>query len=120
MDKIFDFVKNNAIACIVCLVILVVLVVVLLIVLFLLKNKNRNKEDKGICENILLFLGGKQNISFIEAKGSRLVVSLINKELINDEELKKLGVTSILKMSNKITLVIGNISQKIVEVYNNQ
>lgn len=118
MDKIFEFVKNNAIICLVCLIVLIV--IALIILLFLLKNKNRNKEDKGICENILLFLGGKQNISFIEAKGSRLVVSLINKELINDEELKKLGVTSILKMSNKITLVIGNISQKIVEVYNNQ
>lgn len=81
------------------------------------KNKKK-KEGNELCEKIILNLGNKENIKTIEAKGSRLVVSLLDSSKMNEEELKNLGVTSILKMSNKITLVLGNISLEVVEFYN--
>lgn len=81
------------------------------------KNKKK-KEGNELCEKIILNLGNKDNIKTIEAKGSRLVVSLLDSSKMNEEELKNLGVTSILKMSNKITLVLGNISLEVVEFYN--
>ena len=92
-------------------------IVAFVIAVVISKNKKK-KEGNELCEKIILNLGNKENIKTIEAKSSRLVVSLLDSSKMNEEELKNLGVTSILKMSNKITLVLGNISLEVVEYYN--
>ena len=55
----------------------------------------------------------KGNIKEIKAIGSRLNLVLLDKEKINRGRLKELGVTSILVMSNKVTLVIEGQAEKI-------
>ena len=98
----------------------IIVAVVVFFLVAIISKKVKNKKSNEISEKILFYLGGKDNIVSIEAKGSRLSLSLKNKELLNEEELKKLGVTSILKMSNKLTLVMGNLSSEVVSLYNNQ
>ena len=51
-------------------------------------------------------LGGEENIISSEAYGSRLVVVLKDKTLMNREGLKVLGVTNFMEMSDKITLLL--------------
>ena len=51
-------------------------------------------------------LGGKPNILSIQAVGSRLSVALKDKELMDRENLTRLGVVSILVMTSKITFVL--------------
>ena len=41
-----------------------------------------------------------------DAKGSRLSVMLKEKSLLKEEDLKRNGVVSLIKMSNKIVLVV--------------
>lgn len=101
--------------------ILVVIVIIVSIFLFVKISKNKKKRaGNTICENVILHLGSKDNISSMEAKGSRLVAYLKDNSKVNEIELKKLGVTSIMKMSNKVTLVIGKVSSEVVAIYNNQ
>ena len=47
------------------------------------------------------------------AIGSRLSVSLLDKEKIDREKLKELGVSSVLVMSNKVTLVIEDKAEQV-------
>ena len=51
-------------------------------------------------------LGGSDNIISSEAYGSRLAVKLKDKNLMNKEALKQLGVTNFIEMSDKITLLL--------------
>ena len=79
-------------------------------------NKNKfNEERKEKNLEIVVALGGKENIVSFKGTGSRLSLVLNDYSLVNDEELKRLGVSSILRMSNKITLVIGKDAQDIVD-----
>ena len=50
------------------------------------------------------------------AIGSRLSLKLENNELINKDKLKELGVSSVLVMSNKVTLVIEGQAEKVAEI----
>ena len=55
---------------------------------------------------ILEALGGKENILEHSLNGSRLTLSLTDYNAVNEVKLNELGVDSVIKMSNKIILVI--------------
>ena len=101
-----------------------VLVLILIAIGFFLYNKistkRKKKEGNALCQQIICYLGEKDNIDILNAKGSRLVVVLKDKSLLKEEELKNIGVTSIVKMSSKITLVIGSIAADVEEYFNSK
>ena len=86
---------------------------VIVFVSFLLfkRRKNTVVDDSSW----LLALGGKENITFVDAIGSRINLSLKDKEIIDREKLKELGVNSVLTMSNKVTLVVTDHAQEIAD-----
>ena len=76
------------------------------------KRKRLNKKlSDG--ESWVFALGEKENIKEITATRSRLSVALVDNEKIDRELLKKLGVTSILVMSNKVTLLIEDKAEQV-------
>lgn len=82
-----------------------------IVIYLIVDNKKSKKPLDGSAW--LLALGNKENIKEVTANGSRLSVVLVNKEIIDREKLKELGVSSVLTMSNKITLVIEGKAGKI-------
>ncbi len=57
-------------------------------------------------EAVLVALGGEDNILDHSLNGSRIILVLNNYDVVNVNALKELGVSSVVKMTNKITLVI--------------
>ena len=57
-------------------------------------------------EAALAALGGAENILDHSLNGSRVILILSNYDAVNVEALKELGVSSVVKMTNKITLVV--------------
>ena len=104
-DDFNAFLKNNALW----IALVLVGIIVITVVVILLVNKKGNKKpevkvaEKGAWVEAL---GGEENIISSEAVGSRLVVNLKDKSLLNKEALKELGVTNFMEMSNKITLLL--------------
>ena len=96
---------------------LVVIIGIVLLVYFLV---HRKKGHKVIIDNNVWFLalGNKENIKEISGVGSRLTIKLVDKDKIDREKLKELGVSSILVMSNKVTLVVEGQAEKLSEVLN--
>ncbi len=93
---------------------IVLLIALVLILYFLVFKKKSKKIANG---NIwLVALGNKENIKEVTAIGSRLSLKLENNELINKDKLKELGVSSVLVMSNKVTLVIEGQAEKVAEI----
>ena len=106
------------------LVIALVLVgIIIVIVTFLLiRNKNKSKTNKAsneLYEKIIEGLGGKENIISLEAKMSRLNVSLKDDNLLNIDLLKTSGVSRVVKMSSRITLLMGNSASEIEQAFKN-
>ena len=91
---------------------LLLLVVAAMFIRYKVKNSPKAKVNN---DEWLNALGGKENIKEINAVGSRLSLNLENKEAIDREKLKTLGVSSVVAMSNKVTLVIEGKAEKIAE-----
>ena len=91
--------------------------VLLLFVLFMIIRHFVMKSPKVKVNNDEWFiaLGGKENVKEINATGSRLSLNLLDKEVIDREKLKTLGLTSVVSMSNKVTLVIEGKAEQIAE-----
>ena len=106
-DDFNAFLKNNAL-CIALVLIGVIVIAVILILIFNKKNYKNKKPEAEIAEKSawVTALGGEENIISSEAVGSRLVVILKDKQLLDKEALKQLGVTNFMEMSNKITLLL--------------
>lgn len=98
-----------------------VLIIIGIIALIIIRGKRKNKRTKidADPDEWINALGGKDNLLSANAVGSRLSVQLINKDLINREALTKLGVSNIVMMSDKVTLVTKLDNKQIVEKMKN-
>ena len=104
-----------AVALIVAGCLVLVAILVFLIIFFGKRKKNPIADESAW----LYALGGKDNINNVSAIGSRINLSLKDKEKIDREKLTNLGVNSVLVMSNKVTLVIANNAVDIAETISN-
>jgi len=91
---------------------LLVLLVILRVIFNFAKKSPKAKVDNN---EWFTALGGKENVKEITAVGSRLSLVLNDKEIVDREKLKTLGVSSVVVMSNKMTLVIEGKAERIAE-----
>ena len=87
-----------------------------IIVIYMVKSGKKEKTINN--ETWLLALGGKENVSSIKGVGSRLSVVVNDKEKLDRQKLKELGVSSILTMSDKLVLVIEGKAENIAKKLN--
>lgn len=85
---------------------------IIVVVILLLKKKAAKKMNGGLW---LEALGGHDNIDDVSGVGSRVTLILKDKDAINREQLKTLGVSSVLTMSNKVILVIEDQAVSVAE-----
>ena len=100
-----------------------VIALMVIIVLITIINKNKNKkeieENKKQNSAFLEIFGGQENIISCESKGSRLVLVLHDYSKLDEQKLRENGVTSLIKATNKVTLIIGEKS-KDLEMFINE
>ena len=93
----------------------ILMIATVVVIIIFLKKKKVVKVDNSLwIDN----LGGKENIESVAQVGSRINLALKDKEKINKDNLKELGVKSVLVMSNKVTLVIENNAEDIARAIN--
>lgn len=71
------------------------------------------KESSDIAFGILQALGGKENITHIDACITRLRVSLHDQQKVDKERLKKLGASGVLEVGNNIQAIFGPQSENL-------
>ena len=91
-----------------------IIATVIVLIIFLKKRKVVKVDDSLWIDN----LGGRENINGVTQVGSRINLVLKDKEIINKDNLKELGVKSVLVMSNKVTLVVENNAEDIAKAIN--
>ena len=106
-DDFNTFLRNYGIWIAVAVVALIAITIIL-ILYFNKKNKDKKGKikDTTASSDWLIALGGKENIIESSANGSRLSLKLNDQNKIDKEKLKELGVSNIVTMSNKVTLVL--------------
>ena len=81
---------------------------VILILVFSQRKKNSLKNASKVysTKDVYEALGGFDNVLSHQQVGSRIAVTLKDYSKVDDAKLNLLGVDSVIKMSNKITLVV--------------
>ena len=85
----------------------VVLVATICIVIFIILKKKNKATIVEEFPQLILSLGGKENIISVSYKGSRVNVEVNDKKLVDKESLKG-EVETIVVSSKKVTMVAGN------------
>lgn len=101
--------------------IVLAVIIILIVSVIIIRNKKKNdflKQRNDANNELITHLGGLENIIKATAMGSRLSLVLNDYNVINEEKMKELGVSTIIKMSNKITLVIGEDAKEIEKLIN--
>ena len=80
-------------------------------------KKNKDKNINSTYDEIILNVGGKENIVEMTARGSRLNIVLKDNSLLNIDALKNIGVEGVIVMTSKVTLVIGEDALKLKEYF---
>jgi len=101
LDQFNYFLRDNALYFLLGAVLILVLAVALI---FLSGRKKGKSQD---FEPLYSALGSLSNIKSAESHGSRLAVKLFDYEKVDYEKLKNAGVSSYIKMTDKLTVVIG-------------
>lgn len=100
------FLKNYGIW--ICVGLVCVMIIVLLFLFLFPHLKNKKNHLNNNSDDWIDSLGGRDNINDYIATRSRLTISLKDLTLLKEDKLKEMGVSNIMKMSNKIILVIEN------------
>lgn len=56
---------------------------------------------------ILRGLGGKENISDVDCCATRLRITVVNSEIVNDSMLKESGASGVIRKGNGIQIIYG-------------
>lgn len=86
-------------------------IIAALVVFLLLRQKGKKQKPVEVKKDysqseIYLALGGKENVLTHSKAGSRISLTLKDYSKVDENKLNELGVDSVIKMSNKITLVV--------------
>lgn len=74
-------------------------------------TKDSEYKDKAM--KVVEFLGGNENIKFIDACITRLRLILKDASKMNKKELKKLGAAGILKAGNNVQIIFGTEAERL-------
>ncbi|WP_113672585.1 PTS transporter subunit EIIC [Vallitalea guaymasensis] len=70
----------------------------------------------GIAAEFVMALGGKQNIKAVDACITRLRLTLNDSSIVDDDELKKLGASGVLRPNNKnMQVIVGPKAELVVD-----
>ena len=97
-----EFIKDNAWWLALSLVAIIALVIVTIL---LSGKKNKTKKENNLYVDYLEAFGTINNIISAYYKGSRLTLVLRDYDLLDNEKLETLGISSSIRMSSKITFV---------------
>lgn len=86
----------------------VVLLGLIWLISFLISKNPKKRKGKAGDIDIFTYLGGKDNVLSFTVHGSRLIIKLKNKNLLQREELKALGVKGFVEKEEDITIVLSN------------
>lgn len=86
----------------------VVLLGLIWLISFLISKNPKKRKGKVGDIDIFTYLGGKDNVLSFTVHGSRLIVKLKNKNLLQREELKALGVKGFVEKEEDIAIVLSN------------
>lgn len=91
---------------------LIIIIVLIIIGLAIIKSKSKNFKIEA--NKLVEYLGGSDNIIEYNYTKSRLKVTVKNTELVNKENIQKLGAQGIVELDNQIKIILGEDARQLI------
>lgn len=117
-QEINDFLSNNALWIALGFIGLIAITIgTIVLVNYLRKNKTKKNNKANATNNFYEYIGGIDNVVSTKLVGSRFTIVLKNYDLVDKDKLKTLGVSSIISLKDKITLVLNDLGKDYFEYF---
>lgn len=117
-QEINDFLSNNALWIALGFIGLIAITIgTIVLVNYLRKNKTKKYNKANATNNFYEYIGGIDNVVSTKLVGSRFTIVLKNYDLVDKDKLKTLGVSSIISLKDKITLVLNDLGKNYFEYF---
>ena len=117
-QEINDFLSNNALWIALGFIGLIAITIgTIVLVNYLRKNKTKKNNKANATNNFYEYIGGIDNVVSTKLVGSRFTIVLKNYDLVDKDKLKTLGVSSIISLKDKITLVLNDLGKNYFEYF---
>ena len=115
-DNLNNFFRSAAFYIALGMMVLIIIAIALILLLSKRKKKQPIEKQNAVIDSSIWLnaLGGRENIIEKSATGSRLTLKVVDMNRIDEVKLKELGVSNIIKMSNKIILVLEDQAEAIL------
>ena len=90
------------------------IIIVLLIIIAFAIIKSKSKNFKLEANKLVEYLGGRDNIIEYNYTKSRLTVKVKNTELVNKENIQKLGAQGIVEIDNQLKIILGEDARQLI------
>lgn len=92
-----------------------IIIIVLLVIIALAIVKSKSKNFKLEANKLVEYLGGSDNIIEYNYTKSRLTVKVKNTELVNKENIQKLGAQGIVEIDNQLKIILGEDARQLIK-----
>lgn len=117
-QEINDFLSNNALWIALGFIGLIAITIgTIVLVNYSRKNKTKKYNKANATNNFYEYIGGIDNVVSTKLVGSRFTIVLKNYDLVDKDKLKTLGVSSIISLKDKITLVLNDLGKDYFEYF---
>lgn len=117
-QEINDFLSNNALWIALGFVGLIAITIGSIVLInYLRKNKTKKYNKANATNNFYEYIGGIDNVVSTKLVGSRFTIVLKNYDLVDKDKLKTLGVSSIISLKDKITLVLNDLGKNYFQYF---
>lgn len=117
-QEINDFLSNNALWIALGFVGLIAITIGSIVLInYLRKNKTKKYNKANATNNFYEYIGGMDNVVSTKLVGSRFTIVLKNYDLVDKDKLKTLGVSSIISLKDKITLVLNDLGKNYFQYF---
>lgn len=92
---------------------LIIIIILVIIAFAIIKSKSKNFKIEA--NKLVEYLGGKENIIEYNYTKSRLTVKVKNTEIVNKENIQKLGAQGIVEVENQLKIILGEDARQLIK-----
>ena len=91
-----------------------IIIIIFLVIIAFAIIKSKSKNFKLEANKLVEYLGGSDNIIEYKYTKSRLTVKVKNTEIVNKENIQKLGAQGIVEVENQLKIIFDNNARQLI------
>jgi len=95
-----------------------ILIIIVCLIIAIAIARSKKKDFKLEANNLVMLLGGKDNVDSYQFNKSRFIVNLKDVSKANKDGIMKMGAQGIVEIDNQLKIILGSSAKQIKKYIN--